>query len=139
MRDKQIGNHIIMRIDRGEMLLDELNSVCRKYSVGCASVSGIGATDSFVCGVFNLETKEYKEFEFNGTYEILSLSGNITVKDGDPYIHLHICAGDELGKCIGGHLKQARISATCEIIISVIDYQLERMHDTETGLNLLDI
>ena len=139
MRAKQIGNHIIMRIDRGEMLLDELNSVCRKYSVGCASVSGIGATDSFVCGVFNLETKEYKEFEFNGTYEILSLSGNITVKDGDPYIHLHICAGDELGKCIGGHLKQARISATCEIIISLIDCKVGRVHDAGSGLNLLDI
>ncbi len=139
MRAKQFGNSIVVRVDRGELLIEALDEVCRTFSVRCASVSGIGATDSFVCGVFNIQTKEYKELKFTGTYEILSLCGNITCMNGSPYIHIHITAGDEECKCIGGHLKQARISATCEIILSLIDSAVERFRDESTGLNILDI
>ena len=139
MRAHKIGNNIIARIDRGEMLVDKLKEVCDRFSIGCGVVSGIGATDSFVCGVFDPSTKHYKELVFEGTYEILSLCGNITRMNNKPYIHLHITAGDEQGSCIGGHLITARISATCEIIINVMDSTVERYRDENTALNLLDI
>lgn len=139
MRSKSTHGHVVIRIDKGENLIESLKIACIEHHVVCASVSGIGATDFFKCGVFNLETKEYKELEFTGTFEILSLCGNITKKNGETYIHIHITAGDENGCCVGGHLIEARISATCEIILDVIDDNLERKFDSSLGINLLEL
>ena len=139
MKSKITNTHLIIRIDKGENLVESLNAACNEHKVISASISGIGATDYFKCGVFNLQTKEYKELEFSGTYEILALCGNITQKDCKTYFHAHITVGDENGHSFGGHLIEARISATCEIVLDLIECQIERRLDQVSGLNLLDL
>ena len=71
-------------------------------------------------------------------FEITSLIGNITRKDGKPYLHIHINFGDEEGVVRGGHLVRCNISATSEIIIREIEGDVERKLSSEIGLNLLD-
>jgi predicted DNA-binding protein with PD1-like motif len=66
------------------------------------------------------------------------LTGNITRKDGDVYLHIHIAASGEDGSVIGGHLNEARISATAEIFISKFNGNVERKNDHVIGLNVLD-
>ena len=56
--------------------------------------------------------------------------------DGQFYHHLHMSAGDSKGAVFGGHLNKAVISATCEMVIHVINGTVERYHDPEIGLNL---
>ena len=68
----------------------------------------------------------------------MSLTGTISTMDGEYYAHLHMSAGNEKGEVFGGHLNRARISATCELVISVIDGRVERRHDEEVGLNLFE-
>ena len=87
-------------------------------------------------GVFNTETKVYASNRFQGPYEIVSLTGTITTMDGAYYAHLHMSAGDASGKVFGGHLNTATVSATCEMVIMVIDGQVDRRFSEEIGLNL---
>ena len=75
------------------------------------------AINDFTAGVYNTVTKEYHSIQFQGAFEIVSLTGTVTRKDGDVYLHLHIAAGDEEGLVHGGHLNRAIISATAEIQI----------------------
>ena len=70
--------------------------------------------------------------------EITSLVGNVTRKDGEVYLHIHINFGDEDGLVKGGHLVKSRISATSEIILRKIDGEVGRKLDEEIGLNLLN-
>ncbi len=129
---------VIARIDRGEEICEQLKVICEKEGVTLASVSAIGAVGDFTVGVFNPHTKEYKANTFTGDYEIVSLLGNVTELDGKFYSHLHMSAGDEEGKVFGGHLNRAVVSATCEMVIDVIDGRVDRKFSDEIGLNLLE-
>ena len=139
MKARIVDNDIILRLDIGDNIVDSLKQVCREFNIKTASISGIGATDDFTCGVFNISTKSYKEIHFSGMYEILSLCGNISRMNNEPYVHLHITVGDENCSSFGGHLIEARISATAEMFIHTLDCEVARVRDKAVGLNLLDI
>ena len=102
-----------------------------------AEISGPGAVNDFTVGAFNTETKQYFSNTFKGIYEILSLTGTLTTKEGKPYLHVHFVAGDEKGHVVGGHLNRATISATAEIIVRTIEGRVERQFNDEIGLNLV--
>ena len=68
-------------------------------------------------GVFRTEQKIYQSNEFQGDFEIVSLVGTINTMNHEFYCHLHMSAGNEKGQVFGGHLNQAIVSATCEMVI----------------------
>ena len=103
------------------------------------SVSAIGAVDRFTVGVFLPEKREYVSNDFAGDYEIASLSGTVTTMDGEYYAHIHMCADNRRGMACGGHLNRARVSATCELVINVLDGEVNRRFDEAVGLNLLEL
>ena len=102
-----------------------------------ASVQALGAVNEFTVGVYDTETKVYASNQFQGAYEIVSLTGTIDRMDGAFYTHLHMAAGDREGKVFGGHLNRAVISATCEMVVTVLDGTIDRAFDPEIGLNLI--
>lgn len=136
MEYRRYENTVYIRPDIGEDIIEQLRIVASTENISVASINGIGAIDKLSVGVYNIVDKEYKEFHYNGVFEILSLTGNITLKDGKPYIHAHICACDGEGKIIGGHLSSAIISATGEITVQINNGVLNRKFDEKTGLNL---
>lgn len=123
-------------MDKGEEVVSSLKSICQKEDIKLASVSAIGAVNDITVGVFNPDTKQYKSNRFTGNFEIVSLSGTVTTMKGIPYIHLHMSVGDGNGKVFGGHLNEAKISATCEMVITLIEGEVEREYSEEIGLNL---
>lgn len=129
---------VIARIDKGEEICEQLKAICEKERIGLATVSAIGAVGEFTVGVFNTHTKQYKANTFNGDYEIVSLLGTVTEHDGKFYSHLHMSAGDEDGRVFGGHLNSAVVSATCEMVIEVMDGRVDRKFSEEIGLNLFE-
>ena len=112
MEYKRFGSIVVARIDRGEEVLSALKDIALRENIKLAAVSALGATDDFTVGVFNVQQKQYHANRFQGTYEIVSLTGTVTTKDGEFYAHLHMCAGNEQGQAFGGHLNRAVISAT---------------------------
>jgi len=137
MEYRRFGDKYVVRLNRGEEIIESLTKLCKENHIKLGRVTGIGAANKVKIGLFNVETKEYHSTELTGDMEILNLSGNITQMDGEVYLHLHITLGDEENRAFGGHLNSAVISATCEIVIDVIDGVVDRVHDEEVGLNLL--
>lgn len=133
---RRFGKTIIARIDRGEEVLAQLKNIALKEEIKLASVRALGATDDFTVGVFKVDEKKYYANHFTGDFEIVSLTGTISTMNGEYYAHLHMSAGDEQGRVFGGHLNEAIISATCEMVIEVIDGQVDRVRDESVGLNL---
>lgn len=138
MEYKRFDNTVIVRIDRGEEILEQLAVVAQKENIKLASVQALGATDSFTVGVYDTESKQYHSNEFNGAFEIVSLVGTVNTMNGEFYSHLHMSAGNEKGEAFGGHLNRARVSATCELVITVINGTVDRFRDEKIGLNLFD-
>ena len=134
---KRFNNAIVLRVDRGEEILEQLKAVCLKENVKLASVSGIGAINDLTSGVWDVERKEYYSNHFTGVYEVANLVGTITTMNGEYYAHIHISAGDAQGHMVGGHLNRAVVSATSEIVLHLIDGTVEREFDPGVGLNLL--
>ena len=133
---RRFGNHIIARFDRGEEILECLKQVALKENIKLASVSALGAVDDFTVGVYKVDEKKYYSNHFEGAFEIVSLTGTISTMNGAYYAHLHMSAGNDRGEVFGGHLNRAVISATCELVIDIIDGVVERRADPEVGLNL---
>ena len=138
MEYRKFGNTIFARIDRGEEILEKLKEISVKENIKLAHVSALGATNDFTVGVFNVDEKKYYANSFSGNFEIVSLTGTVTTMDGEFYAHLHMSVGNDKGEVFGGHLNRARISATCEMVITVTDGKVERKFNEDVGLNLFD-
>lgn len=136
MEYRRFNSTVVARIDKGEEILDKLKEIALKENIRLASVNAIGAVSEFVVGVFDTKEKKYYSNSFEGTYEIVSLAGTINTMNGEFYSHLHMSASDNTGKVFGGHLNKAMVSATCEMVINIIDGSVDRYFDEEIGLNL---
>ena len=133
---RRFGKTIVMRIDKGEEVLTQLKVMALTENIQLASVRALGATNDFTVGVFKVDEKKYYANHFTGDFEIVSLTGTISTMNGEYYAHLHMSAGDAQGRVFGGHLNEAIISATCEMVVEVIDGRVERAYDDDIGLNL---
>lgn len=133
---RRLGNMIVARIDKGEEILEKVREIALKEKIKLAGISALGAVNDFTVGVFKTDEKKYYSNSFQGNFEITSLSGTINTMNDEFYAHIHMSAGNENGEVFGGHLNRAAVSATCEMIITVIDGFIDRCFDEETGLNL---
>ncbi len=136
MEYRKSGSHYVVRIDRGEEVLDKLTEFCRQENIFSAGLYGIGATDRVIIGLYSVDNKQYHKTELLGEMEITSLIGNISMKDDAPYLHLHINVCNQDMKVFGGHLNECHISATCELIVTPGGSGINRNLDPVTGLNV---
>ena len=138
MEYRRFNNTIVARIDKGEEILEQIKEIALKENIKLANINALGATNNFTVGVFKTREKKYYSNSFTGDFEIVSLTGTINTMNGEFYTHIHTSAGDAEGKVYGGHLNKAIVSATCEMIINIIDGKVDRKFDEEIGLNLFE-
>lgn len=134
---KKFNSTIMARIDKGEEIISKVMEICEKENIKLANINALGAVDEIVIGLFDTGEKKYYSEKFTGDFEIVSLTGSITTKNGELYNHLHISVGDREYNVRGGHLNSAVVSATCELFINIINGMVEREFNDEVGLNLL--
>lgn len=139
MKYKRFGEDIVARLEVGEEVIASLSDIAEREGVTFAEVSGIGAADEIAVSVYDVKAKKYFDNEFREPMEITSLLGTVSEKDGEPYIHIHATAGRADGAVIGGHLKRAVISATCELVLHTVYGRVPRFYDERTGLNLMEL
>lgn len=138
MEYRKFGDSYVVRLDKHEEIVTQLTSLCQKENISLGSVTGLGCVNSAKIGVFDTEKKVFLSRTYEGMFEIADLTGSVTTMNGAPYLHLHITIGStELDQCISGHLAEATISGTAEIIIHAVNGRVEREFSPEIGLNLL--
>ena len=136
MEYRKFDSTIIARIDKGEEILEKVKEIALKENIKLASIGALGAVNDFTVGVFKTDEKKYYSNSFQGYFEITSLNGTINTMNGEFYTHIHMSAGNEKGEVFGGHLNRVVVSATCEMVITIIDGSVDRYFDEEIGLNL---
>ena len=136
MEYRKFGNTLVVRIDKGEEILESVKVLAEKENIKLASIQALGAINDFTVGVLDTATRQYRSNSFKGAYEIVSLTGTINTKNDAFYCHLHLSAGNDKGEVFGGHLNRAVVSATCEMIVTLIDGRVDREFSDEIGLNL---
>ncbi|MBU7015020.1 MAG: DUF296 domain-containing protein [Theionarchaea archaeon] len=127
---------IVVRLFKGEELIESVKSVCIKEKISSGRVQAIGAVQRAILGYFDTEEKQYLKFECKG--EVVSCMGNIAERDGELVVHAHAVISEKDGTCKGGHVFSAEASATLEIFIESVP-GLARTLDKETGLFLLNL
>ena len=144
---KRFGDKLVIRLKKGDKLVESVREILEKENVKAGFLTGIGATDNLEVGLFDTKTKDYNIKKYEEDLEIANLCGNISNKDGKLYTHFHITCGrveDNAqkgqipGSAIGGHLNEAIISLTAEIFVTIIDGDINRVYDEDLGLNLIE-
>lgn len=135
---KTKSSDIIMgRLDHGVDLLEELTDICRENDIRLGRVEAIGAVRKARLAYYDQHTFEYRFFSIDKPLEIVTLTGNISLKDGKPFVHAHIALADKTGAVFGGHLASGTIVFACETIIESMEgSSFERKFDEETHLPL---
>ena len=123
---------------------DEIASLLQQFAVGQglagSSFKAIGALSYAQLGWFNWKTKKYEPAcVLAEQVELLSLIGDIALTDREPAVHAHVVVGRADGTAHGGHLLEARVRPTCELILTESPIHLQKKYDPETGIALIQI
>jgi uncharacterized protein len=123
----------------GDEAVSGLIQFARENKLSAAQVTAIGAFSSLKIAYFSIEKNDYKYIPITEQVEVLSLLGDITLNENEPRLHVHVVVGKSDGTAHGGHLVEARVRPTLEVIITESPKHLHRKIDPETGLALIDL
>jgi predicted DNA-binding protein with PD1-like motif len=124
-------------LETGEEAIAALTDFAVREQIDAAHLTAIGAFERAVLGFYDLERKEYKRIPVDEQAEVLSLIGDIALDKDKPKLHAHVTLGLSDGTTRGGHLLEAIVRPTLEVIFSEPPAWLKRVHDEATGLSLI--
>jgi uncharacterized protein len=129
---------ILGRLKKGDDLVGALTKICQDLGITLGEVKAIGAVSQARVGYYHQDTRQYEWLDLARPLEILALEGNISLKDGKPFVHAHVMLSDGEGRAYGGHLAEGTIVFATEFVIQELkaDRSLDRQMDDETGLFL---
>ncbi len=137
MRATSVIRTISGCLPRGADLLEDLTRFVSAKNIRYGRIQGIGATTHAAVAYYDQERKEYLPIVFPGGMEILNLQGNISMRDGEPILHLHVILGDRKGAAFGGHVLPGTKVWALEVFIDELAGEPPvRKPDEGTGLNL---
>ena len=140
MRVMKAGERLFMvRVDRGEEVVVALLTFATEHAVRSAAVTGLGAVERARLAYFDASAKEYLTRDFPEVTELVSLTGNLGLFEGRPFLHAHVVLSDREYHCRGGHLVSAIVAVTGEFAIQVGVAPLLRQANPELGIKEQDL
>lgn len=128
----------VLIFETGDEITSNLKKFARTQRLEGSSFKAIGALSHAKVGWFNWETKKYEtSADIHEQIEVLSLIGDIALQDGEPAVHAHMVVGKRDGTAHGGHLQEAHVRPTLELILTESPEALRKQHDPESGLALI--
>jgi predicted DNA-binding protein with PD1-like motif len=115
--------------DQGDEVLENLLAFARSEELSAAEFTGLGALSDVVLGYFDWQDKDYRRIPIAEQVEVLSLTGNVALQDGEPKLHPHIVVGKSDGTAHGGHLIEGHVRPTLEVIVTESPSHLQRRSD----------
>ena len=123
---------------QGDEAFSGLLEFAEKYHVTSAHFTAIGALNGATLGWFDPQRKMYKKIRINGQHEVIGMSGDIALYEGKPVVHTHMIVGNPDGTTEGGHVLDAHVSPTLEVMVTVDPVTTQKRFDPATDLTLID-
>ena len=125
--------------DAGDEVIKGLTQFAKEAGLDGAHFTALGAFERVTLGYFDLATQAYVHIPIAEQVEVLSLVGDVALKDGQPQIHAHVVVGKRDGTAHGGHILEAYVRPTLEVVLSETPAHLKRRMVQEFGLALIDL
>lgn len=129
----------VVVFETGDEVLGPLQAFAGEHDLSASQVSGIGAVSQAILGFFDPRRKDYERIPVNDQSEVVSLLGDITRGPDGHQLHLHAVLARTNGRAFGGHLLEAHVRPTLELIVTESPSYIRRRVDPETGLALIDL
>jgi len=126
---------VIKSLSHGADLIEEIKAICKEEKIKAGWFNAVGALKKLSVAFYDQNKKKYSKRIIPSPCEITSCMGNISLLDGEIFVHAHINVADELSRVSGGHLLESEIFAA-EACIFPSDEILEREFDSVTKLKL---
>ena len=124
---------------KGDEVLSTIRNFAAQENVRAAQITAIGALSDVVLRYYDWDKKTYRSTPVREQVEVASLNGDVAVgPDGKPTIHIHLVVGRRDGTAMAGHLGEAHVRPTLEVIVEEQPSYLQKVHDPETGLALIN-
>src|SRR6202167_6049045 len=123
---------------QGDEAFSGLLEFADKYHVTSAHFTAIGALNRATLGWFDPQRKMYKKISIDGQHEVIGMSGDIALYQGKPVVHTHMVVGNPDGTTRAGHVLDAYVSPTLEVMVTVDPVTMQKRFDPATDLTLID-
>jgi uncharacterized protein len=131
------GRTLVGRLERESDLVTELERICAERDIRAGWVSVIGAVSHAAYAYYEQTDHRYLELSSDTHHEIVGFLGNVSLRDGVPFLHAHATFADATGACVGGHLLRGVTVFVAEFTIrEMTGVELIRIYDEELGLAL---
>lgn len=137
MKVCQKDGRLMVIVERGEKLVASLTGALRQHEIKGGFLSGLGALTDVELGYYYLHKRDYLRKTFREEYELIALAGNVALKDGKPFVHVHAVLGDDKFQAFGGHLFEAVSAVTAEVSVSPFPFSPVRLPNDDVGLSTI--
>lgn len=139
MQFKKFGDRVQLRFESGEHLAATLIDWLTAQDIGYASMTGLGAVSGATISYWNADAQKYESHELTEQMEVVSLIGNVTIKDGKPFPHLHLTLGKRDLSVVGGHFNDAVVNPLLEVWLKTESEPVHRTLDETCGLYVMQL
>ena len=129
----------VLVFDKGDEPVDGIAAFAREQQLEAGHFTGIGAFSDLVVGYFDRERRDYERIAIREQVEVLSLVGDIAIEGEEVRVHAHVVVGKADGSAHGGHLLEAHVWPTLEVVLAQTPEPLRKRFDPETGLALINL
>jgi predicted DNA-binding protein with PD1-like motif len=137
VKNKQLDGSMVLIFETGEEVVSTLTKFAKDHQITAAHFTAIGAFSDSVIGYFDWQKKDYLKNPVKEQVEVVSLAGDIAIDKDQPKVHAHVVLGKRDGSAVGGHLLQAHVRPTLELVLDSSAERLERRFDPDSGLALI--
>jgi len=127
---------LMVRLKHDADLVQSITELAGSKAIEAGSFTAIGALKRARLAYYDQRNHEYREIRIDSPHEMASCTGNISLKDGKPFAHIHVVLADETGNTKAGHLLEGIVFAAEVHLCPLKGPKLERKHDEATGLSL---
>ncbi len=139
MHFQRFGDRVQIRLESGEHIGASLLAWLKVEGIGYATMTGLGAVSSATVSYWNAATREYEPHQLDDQMEVVSLIGNVSIKHGEPFTHIHVTLGRRDLSIVGGHFNDAVVHPNLELWVRPEAEAVERTLDEACGLYLLQL
>jgi len=127
----------VLIFDAGDEAFEGLSAFARREQLGAAHFTGVGAFSDAVLGYFDWQKKDYQRIPVEEQVEVVALVGDVALDEGEPAVHAHVVVARSDGSAYGGHLLEAHVRPTLEVVVTESPAHLRKRHDADSGLALI--